>query len=198
MMLAVAATVTAASKSDTGSVPLKVYWLTAGGVAVLGLLGTIFSAWIASRVATKTNENHATQIERQLQRDRERAEDEKAHERDQWVRDRRVEVYTRCMTTVDDLIIRGSTDEATTNGASDLRNVISEVGLWAGTEVNQALGMLSGSIFRILGKVPSGEGNTFNLSNALADANERAREFRDAVRHELGLPPFVDRAKPQP
>lgn len=181
----------AASKADTGSVPLTVYWLTAGGVAVLGLLGSGFSAWIASRVAIKTNENHADQIEKQLQRDRERAEEERAHEREQWVRDRRVDVYTRCMAIVDDHIVRASSEEAGPK-SGEMRNVISEVGIWAGPELHKALAGLSGSIFTIQNKVPPDENSEFNPSKALGDANVKAYEFRNAVRRELGLPPFVD------
>lgn len=101
MILAVAA---AASNTDAGSVPLKVYWLTAGGVALLGLLGTISSAWIASRVAMKTNENHAEQIEKQLQRDRERSAEEVVDAHNRWTRDRRVDAYQTFMTNLTSLV----------------------------------------------------------------------------------------------
>lgn len=171
-------------------VPLWLYLVTTFGVALIGVGGVVLSTRNASRQTDKQLARDRERSEEDRAHDRERAEEDRAHEREQWARDRRVDVFTRCASFVDDQITQGWRGGQPAE-VLRWRHFVSEVGLWSNGEAHKALGMLSGSVFRLYAHDSSTDSQA-DLDKIHTEVNERALEFRAALREELDLPPFTE------
>lgn len=78
-------------------VPVWVYLLTAFGVAFIGALAIWLSASMTRQVAKSTNENHAAQIDKKLQHERELSAADRKQDLDKWLLDRRLVSFERVM-----------------------------------------------------------------------------------------------------